>query len=137
MEDYLSEKEKWEWVKAQVRENALAVILAVVLAVGAVSGWRWWQGHLDAGRLEAGAKYMQMVHALERGGRSRAREDRPQHGVRQGRVHGQPEARRAQDELGDDQDPAAVVGVDDGTAPQRTEQQGSQLDQAHQTDDEA
>jgi len=40
--------------------------------VGAVSGWRWWQGHLDAGRLEAGAKYMQMVHALERGERSQA-----------------------------------------------------------------
>ena len=72
MEDYLSEKEKWEWVKAQVRENALAVMLAVVLAVGAVSGWRWWQAHLDAGRLEAGAKYMQMVHALEGDERSQA-----------------------------------------------------------------
>ncbi len=72
MEDYLSEKEKWEWVKVQVRENALAVMLAVVLAVGAVSGWRWWQAHLDAGRLEAGAKYMQTVHALERDERSQA-----------------------------------------------------------------
>jgi predicted negative regulator of RcsB-dependent stress response len=72
VEDYLSEKEQWEWVKAQVRESGPAVILAVVIALGAVFGWRWWQGHLDAGRLQAGAKYMQMVSALERDDRSQA-----------------------------------------------------------------
>ena len=72
MEDYLSEKEQWEWVKAQVRENGPAVVLAVVFAVAAVFGWRWWQARLDAGRLEAGAKYMQMVQSLERGDRSQA-----------------------------------------------------------------
>lgn len=72
MDEYLSEKEQWEWVKAQVRENAPAVILAIVLAVAAVLGWRWWQGHLDQGRLAAGAKYMQMVQALEAGDRTQA-----------------------------------------------------------------
>ncbi len=72
MEDYLSEKEQWEWVKAQVRESGPAVILAIVIALGAVFGWRWWQGHLDAGRLQAGAMYMQMVAALERDDRSQA-----------------------------------------------------------------
>jgi predicted negative regulator of RcsB-dependent stress response len=72
VDDYLSEKEQWEWVKTQVRENAPAVILAIVLAVAVVLGWRWWQGHLDAGRLAAGAKYMQMVHALEGGDPTRA-----------------------------------------------------------------
>ncbi|HEY0768686.1 MAG TPA: tetratricopeptide repeat protein [Steroidobacteraceae bacterium] len=72
MEEYLSEKERWEWVKAQVRESGPAVILAIALAGAGLFGWRWWQAHLDAGRLEAGAKYTQMVQALERGDRSRA-----------------------------------------------------------------
>ena len=72
MEEYLSEKEQWEWIKAQVRENGPAVILAIAVVTAAVFGWRWWQGHLDAGRLEAGAKYTQMVQALDGGDRSRA-----------------------------------------------------------------
>ena len=67
MDDYLSEKEQWEWVKTQVRENAPAVLLAIVLAVGAVFGWRWWQGHQDARDLAAGDRYMHMVQSLERG----------------------------------------------------------------------
>lgn len=72
MEDYLSEKEQWEWVKAQVRENAPAVILAVVLVFAALSGWRWWQKHQDAGRIEASGRYMSMAQALERGDHSQA-----------------------------------------------------------------
>jgi predicted negative regulator of RcsB-dependent stress response len=72
VEDYLSEKEQWEWVKNQLRENGPAVIVAVALAVAIVSGWRWWQGHLDEGRLEAGARYMEMVQALESGNRTQA-----------------------------------------------------------------
>jgi len=70
VEDYLSEKEQWEWIKEQVRENGPAVLLAIVLAVGAVFGWRWWQSHQDARQIEAGGKYMQMVQSLERGDRS-------------------------------------------------------------------
>jgi predicted negative regulator of RcsB-dependent stress response len=72
VDDYLSEKEQWEWVKAQVRENGPAVILAVAMALAAVLGWRWWQGHQDARQLQAGGKYTQMVQALERGDRSQA-----------------------------------------------------------------
>ena len=72
MDDYLSEKEQWEWVKAQVRENAPAVLLAIVLGVGVIYGWRWWQGHQDARQLEAGAKYMQMVRSLEGADRSQS-----------------------------------------------------------------
>ncbi|HXY96390.1 MAG TPA: tetratricopeptide repeat protein [Steroidobacteraceae bacterium] len=72
MDDYLSEKEQWEWVKTQVRENAPAVLVAIVLAVAVVFGWRWWQAHLDERRLAAGAKYMQMVQALEAGDRTQA-----------------------------------------------------------------
>ena len=70
MDDYLSEKEQWEWLKEKVRENAPAVLLAIVLGAGAVFGWRWWQSHRDARQLEAGARYMQMVQSLERGDRT-------------------------------------------------------------------
>ena len=36
MEEYLSEKEQWEWIKAQVRENGPAVILAVAVVAAGV-----------------------------------------------------------------------------------------------------
>jgi predicted negative regulator of RcsB-dependent stress response len=72
VEDYLSEKEQWEWLKSQVRENGPAVILAIALTAAAVFGWRWWQGHVDAARLAAGDKYLQMAQAFEHGDRSRA-----------------------------------------------------------------
>jgi predicted negative regulator of RcsB-dependent stress response len=72
VEEYLSEKEQWEWVKAQVRENGPAVILAVAVVFAGLAGWRWWQARADAARLEAGARYMQMVQALERGDRGQA-----------------------------------------------------------------
>jgi predicted negative regulator of RcsB-dependent stress response len=72
VDDYLSEKEQWEWLKEKVRENAPAVLLAIVLGAGAIFGWRWWQSHQDARQLEAGAKYMQMVQSLERGDHTQA-----------------------------------------------------------------
>ena len=72
MDDYLSETEQWEWLKAQVRENAPAALLAIVLGMGLIFGWRWWQGHRDAQQLAAGAKYMQMIQSLEHSDRSQA-----------------------------------------------------------------
>ena len=72
MEGYESDKEQWEWVKAQVRENGPAVIVAVALALGAVFSWRWWQAHQDARQLAAGGHYTRMVQALERGDRTQA-----------------------------------------------------------------
>jgi predicted negative regulator of RcsB-dependent stress response len=72
VDDYLSEKEQWEWVKAQVRENAPTVIVAVAVAVVGLFGWRWWQSRLDEARLAAGARYTRMVQALEAGDRTQA-----------------------------------------------------------------
>jgi len=72
VDDYLSEKEQWEWLKAQVRENTPAVVVAILMVAAAVFGWRWWQSHQDARQLEAGGKYMQMVQSLERGDRTQS-----------------------------------------------------------------
>jgi predicted negative regulator of RcsB-dependent stress response len=72
VEDYLSEKERWEWVRAQVRENAPAVIAAVVVVLGGLAGWRWWQERQDASRQAAGTRYMNMVEAIDHGDRAQA-----------------------------------------------------------------
>ena len=72
MDDYLSDKEQWEWAKQQVREHGPSVILAVVVVTAGILGWRWWQGRLDEGRQQAGNRYTQMVQALEHGDRSQA-----------------------------------------------------------------
>src|SRR5215475_5760180 len=72
VEDYLSEKEQWEWVKAQVRENAAAVAVALLVCAGGYFGYRAWQTHLDGGRLAAAAKYTQMSQALEASDRTKA-----------------------------------------------------------------
>ena len=72
MEDYLSEKEQWEWVKGQVRSSGPWAIVAIVLVFGGVAGWRWWQEHQDASRLQANARLMQMLQSLEHGDRTQA-----------------------------------------------------------------
>jgi predicted negative regulator of RcsB-dependent stress response len=72
VEDYLSEKERWEWVRAQVRENAPAVIAAVIVVLGALAGWRWWQDRQDAARVAASGRYMSMVEAIEHGDHAQA-----------------------------------------------------------------
>jgi predicted negative regulator of RcsB-dependent stress response len=35
-----------------------------------MTGWRWWQGHLDARGIQASTVYARMVEALERGDRA-------------------------------------------------------------------
>src|SRR2546429_6319738 len=40
VEDYLSEKEQWEWIKTQVRENGPAVIVAVAAGAAGADGGR-------------------------------------------------------------------------------------------------
>ena len=72
MEDYLSEKERWEWVRAQVRENAPAVILAAAVVLGSLAAWHWWQERQDAARVAASGRYMSMVEAIDHGDHAQA-----------------------------------------------------------------
>jgi predicted negative regulator of RcsB-dependent stress response len=66
VDDYLSEKEQWETLKAWVRENGLWVLAGVALAAAGISGWRWYQGHVNATAARASAQYEQMMQGFAR-----------------------------------------------------------------------
>jgi predicted negative regulator of RcsB-dependent stress response len=70
--EYLSDKEQWEQIRIAIRDNWLSVVVAVAVVLAAFQGWRWWQAHLDARGVEAGAAYLRMIEAMERGDRTQA-----------------------------------------------------------------
>ena len=72
MDDYLSEKEQWEAVKAWVRDNGLWIVAGVAIAAAGLSGWRWYQGHLDEVGARASAKYGDIIQAFDRADVSQA-----------------------------------------------------------------
>ena len=72
MEEYLSEKEQWEQIKAWLRDNGLWIIAGIAVGAAALGGWRWYQDHVDSVGAQAGAKYTQVLNAFERGDRTQA-----------------------------------------------------------------
>ena len=67
MEEYLSDKEQWEQVKAWIRANGLWILAGVAVGAGALGGWRWYQDHVDAVGAQASTKYGQVLQAFGRG----------------------------------------------------------------------
>lgn len=72
MDDYLSEKEQWEWLKAKVRENVVWVIAGIALAAAGIYGWRWWQARQDTEAMDASVKFESILTAFDKGDRTRA-----------------------------------------------------------------
>lgn len=72
MEDYLSEKEQWEQIKAWLRDNGLWIVAGVVVGAAILGGWRWYQDHLDSLGAEANTKYTQILDAIGSGDRTKA-----------------------------------------------------------------
>lgn len=72
MEDYLSEKEQWEWLKGWIRSNGLWIVAGIAVGAGILYGMRWWEGRTDRIALEAGARYQQILEALDRKDKTRA-----------------------------------------------------------------
>lgn len=70
MEEYLSEKEQWEQVKAWLRDNGLWIIAGIAVGAAALGGWRWYQDHVDSVGAQANAKYTQVLEAFGRGDRT-------------------------------------------------------------------
>lgn len=71
MDEYLTESEQWERLKAWLRENWPWLAAGIGLGVLALWGWRWWEARTERLALEASAKYQQVLDAYERGDRTR------------------------------------------------------------------
>jgi predicted negative regulator of RcsB-dependent stress response len=72
VDDYLSEREQWEWLKTQIKVNAPWIIAGVAAGALVLSGWRWWQGHTDELAGRASVQTRQIAEAFDRHDRARA-----------------------------------------------------------------
>ena len=72
MDDYLSEKEQWEWLKTQLKVNGPWIVAGVAAGGLLLSGWHWWQGHTDELATQASAQSLQIAEAFGRRDRARA-----------------------------------------------------------------
>jgi len=67
LDELLDEHEQGERVRAWLRENALALVGGIVLGLGAIFGWKWWQQHEHAQRVAVGEQYDAVVASLQSG----------------------------------------------------------------------
>jgi predicted negative regulator of RcsB-dependent stress response len=72
VDDYLSEKEQWEWLKTQLKVNGPWIVAGVAGGALLLSGWHWWQGHADELASQASAQSLQIAEAFGRRDRARA-----------------------------------------------------------------
>jgi predicted negative regulator of RcsB-dependent stress response len=66
VDDLLTEGEQWEAVKAWLRSNGPALVAGLAIGALGLFGWRWWDARNERLAVEAGAKYMQVLEALDR-----------------------------------------------------------------------
>ncbi|HTT07204.1 MAG TPA: tetratricopeptide repeat protein [Gammaproteobacteria bacterium] len=62
-EIYASEQEQVEAIKKWLKENGGAIVVGVVLGLGAVGGWRWWQTRVRVEAEAASAVFEQALGA--------------------------------------------------------------------------
>ena len=72
MEDYLSETEKWEWIKGWLRENVPWILGGIAIGALGIGAWRWYGSHVDQRNLDAAALYDRVANAFDKGDRTNA-----------------------------------------------------------------
>lgn len=72
MDDYLSEKEQWEAIKAWLRDNGLWIIAGVAIGAAILGGWHWYQRRVDESGAQASTKYNEIMQAFGRNDASQA-----------------------------------------------------------------
>ena len=63
MNTFRTEEEQLDAIKRWWRENGISTAVGVVLALGAVFGWRGWQDHQQNRAAEASAVFQQLLEA--------------------------------------------------------------------------
>lgn len=85
IDDYYNEQEQWERVKQWLRENGPWLVVGVLLGLGALAGWRWWEQRQETRAQSAGASYGLLLETLQSGDRAKslvlADEIRKDHGA--------------------------------------------------------
>jgi predicted negative regulator of RcsB-dependent stress response len=72
VDDYLSEKEQIQKLRQWWSENGAFVIAGLVLGIGGLSGWNYWQSWKLNQAEQAAALYGELVAAADAGDRARA-----------------------------------------------------------------
>ena len=65
MEIYSNEAEQVDALKGFFARNGKALVVGVVLGVGALVGWRYWSNHQDTASRETSAAYQKVAAALD------------------------------------------------------------------------
>lgn len=73
IDEIYDEHEQSERVRDWLRRNALGLVGGVVLGLGLIGGWTWWQGYQQGQRVEAGTRYQAVVNAIAAGDLEQAR----------------------------------------------------------------
>jgi len=64
VDDYLSEKEQWEWLKTQARVYSPWIVAGIAGGALLVVGSQWWHGRADRLAVSASVQYQQIIDAF-------------------------------------------------------------------------
>lgn len=67
MEVYTTENEQVDVLRRFFIENGKALAVGIVLGIGALVGWRFWQNHQSEGAMSSSLAYQQASEALAKG----------------------------------------------------------------------
>ncbi|MCW2486171.1 YfgM family protein [Candidatus Symbiopectobacterium sp. NZEC127] len=67
MEVYTTENEQVDALRRFLIENGKALVVGIVLGIGALVGWRYWQNHQSEGAMSSSLAYQQASEALAKG----------------------------------------------------------------------
>lgn len=71
--ELLDEHEQGERVREWLRRNGFGLVAGVVLGLGLIGGWQWWQRHQHDGRVQAGERYQAALASIQAGDLDAAR----------------------------------------------------------------
>ncbi|WP_338557497.1 YfgM family protein [Erwinia sp. E_sp_B04_7] len=65
MEVYSNENEQVDALRGFFAQNGKALVVGVIIGIGALTGWHYWSSHQDGSSREASAAYQQVSGALD------------------------------------------------------------------------